>query len=113
MGGSSPSPVCFVLLTFSVIAPPSTLEHEGAAGAFALSLAQVEAEKLGGPAQRPHDAEPDQRKVSQVLEVVGLQLAGHDLEILDEKWRGLIGLAPSLAGLASGTLEQALDLGGG
>jgi hypothetical protein len=41
----------------------------------ARTQARVEGEKLGGPAQRPHDAEPDQRQVAQVLKVVDLHLA--------------------------------------
>jgi hypothetical protein len=51
-------------------------------------------------AQGPHDAEPDQREVAQVLEVIGLHLTRQDLEIRDEERSGFVGLAAGLARLS-------------
>src|SRR5262245_19077940 len=79
---------------------PIALQHQRATGAIALGLAEVEGEELRGPAQGPNDTEADQREVAEVLEVIGLHLAGEDPEVSDEPGRGLIGLAAGLARLA-------------
>ena len=47
-------------------------------------LAEVKREEFGRPAQRPHDAETDQRQVAHVFEVAGVHDSGEHAEIVDQ-----------------------------